>query len=386
MAISNRRLLPLNLNKLVGPGPLPFERRLASALPIVVFYTGAVSSYSPYRDVRYAYSQLVMPKGPVQFTTEGWITIPNRMEVRGSLADDRLSRLLPADWKTTPLETLPATVAGATVLSQNRFVLPDARLGRIADAFTERFRTLAPAVFVQIDKSVYATGDHIWLSAYLLDAPTHRLPVGETALQVDLLTPAGRLVQHQWLHVTDGRAVGNFRLSDSLASGTYRLRAYTDEDDGQYRPAFERSVAVYNLLRTPAPGLNTLPADTAKSSLDVQFLPEGGRWVVGMPARLGLKAVGTDGRGKPVAGRVIDNTGQESGRFVTNAFGMGSVVLMPQPSRTYYAEVPYAGQNQLVKLPTAELSGLTLSVDAVSDTNQLGIRVVGARQAVLDSV
>lgn len=378
-AAINRRLLPLKLTELLRPGKLAFERILQSDRQLVVFYTKASSAYSPYRDARFAYSQLMLPKRQMQFTTDGWITAPNGLEVYGSLADDRLSTLLPADWKPIGL-----TEATAPTLATGKLLPLDTRMGRIRDDFTKRFRNLAPGVFVQIDKSFYVTGDRLWLSAYLFDAPTHRLPIGETALQVDLLTSAGQVVQHQWLHVINGRAAGDFRLSDSLTTGTYRLRAYTDEDDQHHRPAFERPLAVYNLQQTGS--LVIAVPDSSRKTLDVQLLPEGGRWVAGLPARLGLKVTGTDGRGQFVGGRIVDSTGTEVVRFTSNRLGMGSVRMTPQPGRTYYAEVLTNGNKQLVRLPPVEPQGLVLSADAVSDSTRLVIEIAGTANSAADPV
>jgi hypothetical protein len=372
-------LQPINLNRLILPGRLPFERRLVSDKSLIVFYTFATSNYSPYVDARYAYSEIKLPTGQIQLTVDGTVTVPNGMEESGSLGDDRLSRMLPADWQ--PNKTDADSVSSKPVVAQGKLLPPDARMNRIATAFNDRFTLRAPVLFVHTDKPLYATGDRMWLSTYLLDASTNSRPLGETAVHLDLLTPAGKLVQHQWLRVTDGRAAGSFRLSDSLASGTYRLRAYTDEDDAQHGPAFERSIAVYNLVQPTVPGN---PA-TGSKPLDVQFLPEGGRWITGLPARLGVKAIGPDGQGVLVSGRVVNNEGAEIARFKTSALGMGSIVLTPVDGRKYYAELAYNGQQQVVPLPAIESEGLMLSADVVSDTNRLGITITGTSRSAQDS-
>lgn len=375
-----RRLQPLHLREMIQPGRLPIERRLVSAKPLVVFYVYATSAYSPYADARYAYSQIMLPAGHIQFTVDGTITMPEGMEIQGSLADDRLSRMLPADWQ--PNKTDADAKSTEPVATQGKLVPPDARMGRIATAFTERFKDLAPVLFLHTDKPFYATGDRLWLSAYLLDAATSRRPLGETAIHVDVLSETGRLVQHQWLRVEDGRAVGNFRLADTLSSGTYRLRAYTDEDDGQKRPAFERSIAVSNLFQ----GTTRTVADTAHKPLDVQLLPEGGRWVVGLPARLGVKLVGPDGHGVAASGRIVDSQGTEISRLLTNRLGMGSITLTPQADRTYYAEIIRTNQNQLVPLPAPEPDGLILSADVLSDSTRLALTITGKNRPATDSV
>ncbi|CCH55157.1 hypothetical protein BN8_04396 [Fibrisoma limi BUZ 3] len=377
----NRHLLPLKLNELIQPGQLSFERRLVSSMPLAILYTKDTSPYSPYRDARYAYSQLWLPNRQMDITVDGWVTSPRGMEIQGSLADDRLSTLLPADWQ--PEKTQPAGAVQGAELAQGQLLPPDARLGRLTERFNEQFRTLAPGAFLHIDKPFYATGDRIWFSAYLFDAATQRLPVGEAALQVDLLTPAGNVVQHQWIRIVDGRAVGNFRLSDSLATGTYRLRAYTDEDDTQHRPAYERSVAVYNLMMSP-----NVPATMANlpKAPDVQFLPEGGRWVAGLSTRLGIKVVSTDGHGQAVSGRILDSTGREVIRFTTSRLGMGSVSIMPAPGQTYRAEIQSVHSTQRVPLPPVDPDGFSLMADVVSDSSRLSLQIAGTSNHAAEPV
>ncbi|AKD57589.1 carboxypeptidase regulatory-like domain-containing protein [Spirosoma radiotolerans] len=377
----NGRLKPLRVSELIQPGRLPSERRLVSSRPLVVFYTNATSLYSPYLDARYAYSQIVLPAGQLEMTIDGTVTLPLGAEMQGSLADDRLSTMLPADWTPNPADADPITT-GVPVATQGKFMPPDARMNRIATAFNDRFKTLAPVVFLHTDKPLYATGDRLWLSAYVLDAATNRRPLGETAIHADLLTASGKLVQHQWLRVLDGRAVGNFRLSDSLTTGTYRLRAYTDEDDGQRRPAFDRSIAVYNILQ----GAAAKVVDTARKAVDVQVLPEGGRWLVGLPARLGVKITQPDGHGLLIPGRIVNEEGQEIIKFTTNAVGIGSLVMTPVAGRKYYAEVLYNDMHQLVPLPMADQEGLTLSADVVTDTNRVALGIIGTNKPAKDSV
>jgi hypothetical protein len=220
------------------------------------------------------------------------------------------------------------------------------------------------------------------VSTYLLDAASYQRASGETAMHVDLLTSTGKLVQHQWVRMVDGRGQGNFRLSDTLMTGTYRLRAYTDEDDAQRRPAFERSVAIYNLFRNDL----SIRSDSVPQQVDVQILPEGGRWISGLPARLGVKIVQPNGHGLPIAGRIVDDLGAEVVRFKTNPQGMTSVSMEPKTQRTYYAEVAYNNQPQRVPLPKPEMEGLLLSADAVSDTTRLALTIMSANRAVIDSV
>ncbi|WP_128548600.1 carboxypeptidase regulatory-like domain-containing protein [Larkinella soli] len=374
-----KRLIPVQASTLIQPGRLATERRLVSPMKLIVFYTNAFSGFSPYPDARYAYTEMKLPGGQMHMTVDGVITMPEGMEAKGSMGNDRLSTMLPADWK--PEGNEKEALAGGPVATLGKLAPPDAFLGRITAAFSERFRLPAPTLFVHIDKPFYATGDRLWMSTYVLDAASHRRPAGETAIQVDLLTSAGKRVQHQWVRIIDGRGEGHFRLSDTLMTGTYRLRAYTDEDDAQRGPAFERSVAIYNLLRTD----ESIRSDSVPAPLDVQILPEGGRWTAGLPARLGVKIVQPNGQGLPIAGRIVDDLGAEVVRFRTNRQGMTSVAMEPKPQRTYYAEVADPNRLQRVALPGPEPEGLLLSADAVSDTTRLSLTVMSTNRAATDS-
>ena len=375
----HKRLIPLQTSTAIQPGRLATERRLVSPMKLIVFYTNATSNFSPYPDARYAYTEMRLPRGQLQMTVDGVITMPEGMEAKGSMGNDRLSTMLPADWKPEGVEK--EARSNSQLATPGKLAPPDAQLERITAAFNGRFKLLAPNLFVHIDKPVYATGDRLWMSTYLLDAATHQRADGETAIHVDLLTSTGKLVQHQWVRIVDGRGEGNFRLSDSLTTGTYRLRAYTDEDEGQRRPAFERSVAIYNLLRHEV----TIRSDSVPQPVDVQLLPEGGRWIWGLPARLGVKIVQPNGQGLPIAGRIVDDQGVEVIRFKTNQQGMTSVTMVPTPQRTYYADLLYSNQPQHVALPKPEPEGLLLSADVISDTTRLALTILSTNRVAVDS-
>ncbi|AXE20700.1 TonB-dependent receptor [Runella rosea] len=375
-----KRLVPIKVSTLIQPGRLSTERRLVSPMKLIVFYKHASSGFSPYPDAPYAYTEMNLPGGQIQMTVDGVITMPEGMLVKGSMGNDRLSTLLPADWK--PEGDEKESLTNGPLAIQGKLAPPDSCIGHLAAAFNERFKLSAPTLFVHIDKPFYATGDRLWMSTYLLDAVNYRRAGGETAMHVDLLTSTGKLVQHQWVRIVDGRGEGNFRLSDTLMTGTYHLRAYTDEDDAQRRPAFERSVTIHNLLRN---NLSVL-SDSVPQPLDVQILPEGGRWISGFPARLGVKIVQPNGHGLSIAGRIVDDLGVEIVHFKTNQQGMTSVSMEPKAQRTYYADLTYNNRPQHVPLPKPETEGLLLSADAISDTTRLALIIMSTNRADTDSV
>ena len=237
---------PDQARSLFRPGDLPFERRLVSTQPLEVYYNRVYAANSPYRDSPYAYSMLLLPNQTLELATNGSITQGNGLDVRGYLGNDRLATLLPVDWIPAEAESL-----NPTDIEAGKAAKPDARLDSL-DALRQRqYERTAPIVYVHTDKGFYCTGDQLWLSAYVLDA-ARQLPVAgkKGVLQVELIAPNGRVVQHQWLPLTDGRAASSFRFSDTLSAGTYQLRAYTALDQTANGPAFERSFSLCNIRQT----------------------------------------------------------------------------------------------------------------------------------------
>ncbi len=381
-----QRSTAIQADSLFLPGDLPFERRFVLKNPLEIFYTKLNSRQSPYRDMPFAYSLLKLPQGSAVVTTDGWVTRPQGLEIRGYLGGDRLAALLPADWRPTGQEAAPAkgqAPAEVAVLATDQRL---DSLGRL-----QALQTPPSAVFLHVDKPIYTTGDRLWLSAYVLDPTTPQFrradpgtPERSPALHVELLTPAGQLVRHQWQGVSEGRAAGEFRLSDSLAAGVYRLRAYPDAGRDAFQPAFERTVFIQNGLKSPEVSAPPPAAD----GFDVQFLPEGGRWVAGLPARLGVKALDRTGRGRRVKCSILDSAGQAVARLVTNPVGMGSVAFTPLPGQRYRAVVRLDMDtvSHVLPLPFPEPEGLTLGVDAVSDSTRFRLRVRASKQYAQQAV
>ncbi|RZK47153.1 MAG: hypothetical protein EOO59_18215, partial [Hymenobacter sp.] len=159
-------------------------------------------------------------------------------------------------------------------------------------------------VYLQLDRPVYGTGETIWFSGYIVDGLRHRPDSLSKILYVELLSPQRQLVARRTLRVEPGGlANGDIELDDSLRAGTYVLRAYTNwmRNAG---PSFfyERQLQVWPAspdepAAAPAPLTTTRSSaqKTIGSKVDVQFFPEGGTLVAGLPAVVAFKAQAATG-------------------------------------------------------------------------------------------
>ncbi|WP_035558846.1 TonB-dependent receptor [Hymenobacter sp. IS2118] len=234
-------------------------------------------------------------------------------------------------------------------------------------------------VYLHLDRPVYATGETIWFSAYVVDASQHQLDSLSQVLHVDLLSADRKVVARRTLRLQGGRASGDLAIADSLAAGTYVLRAYTNwmrnaGDDYVYSRRLsiwlasplgpQEMPAAAGSPATKTPGL---AAATAKP--DIQFFPEGGYLVEGLPAVVACKATDASGRSLAVRGQILNaqNAVVVSG-FATRHAGMGRFAFVPGSGQRYRARLTLPnGSTAEYPLPAVQPTGYSLHVVETAD-------------------
>lgn len=215
------------------------------------------------------------------------------------------------------------------------------------------------SVYLHTDKAQYAAGETIWFKAYLQNE-LDSIPLS-SVLYVELINEENQLVNRLQLAVNQFSTHGNFDLTDSIAGGNYRLRAYTNYmRNWESDTFFEKIIQVLNPNQT-----QTQQSPTLSANIDVQFFPEGGDLVYNLPNKLGFKAVDMAGKGVAVEGEVFDNEGVKSAIFKSNALGMGSFKLNPVAGRTYKAVIKWANQAKTmnIDLPTIQAQGFVMNIE-----------------------
>ena len=271
---------------------------------------------------------------------------------------------------------LAAGLAVAIGLTAFRLRPPeDGLLPRIARQVADYYAAARQEkVYLHLDRPVYGTGETIWFSAYVVDASAHRLDSLNQVLHVDLLSPERQVVARRTLRLQGGRASGDLDIADTLAAGTYVLRAYTN----WMRNAGDEFVYSRRLSVWPAspigpqePSAPAAPTTafararaTAAARPDMQFMPEGGYLVEGLPAVVACKATDASGRALDVRGQVLN----ERNAVVVPAFssrhaGMGRFAFVPGTGQRYHAHVTLPdGGTADYPLPAVQPGGYTLHV------------------------
>lgn len=357
------------------------------------------------------------------------------------------------------------SLALLSILSFSAFISDDdpfAALLKKLEEFTKKYPQ--EKIYLHLDKPYYAIGDDIWFKAYVLDSRTSAPSTISNILYVELVNERDSIKKQIKLQMQSGISWGDFKLTDSLSEGNYRIRAYTQwmrnagpefffdktikignswankvfitttnqlslDDKGEKvtstikfldkagKPYIDREVSYEvqlsnrNITRGKAvtnsngevvinytnnqPNIyksgtitatltmpdqqkvvKVVPIKSTSNAVDVQFFPEGGSLVNGLPSKVAIKAINSNGLGENVIGKVLDNENTEILNFETKYLGMGSMILNPIAGKTYRAIVKLKdGTEKIINLPKAETSGYVINVNNV-DSAKMSIKVM----------
>ncbi|MET4107431.1 MG2 domain-containing protein [Hymenobacter sp. UYP22] len=237
---------------------------------------------------------------------------------------------------------------------------PDS-LGGLTRVFRRYQRTAIPEkLFLHLDRPFYTAGETMWFKVYAVDGTSGRpLPMSKVA-NVEVLNHENKPVLQARVELRQATGQGSFTLPASLASGTYTVRAYTNWMQN-FGPEyyFHSSVTVVNTFAASG----TAAQDSIKP-YTVQFFPEGGNLVQGLPGKVGFQATSSSGKGVSVEGKVLTQTGAVVATFKTLRFGLGSFSFTPEAGNTYTAVVTQGkGKPGRYQLPPVYAQGYAMRLE-----------------------
>ena len=272
-------------------------------------------------------------------------------------------------------------------------------------------------VYLHMDNRSYFIGDTIWFKAYVMNAISLKPSSISGILYVELLNEYGIEMEHKKLRLEGGMCYGDFILKEEYRTGYYEIRAYTRDmlnfgnekmpligttrhkapenvrskvypiekyDQTLVADAnhcqFSRVFPVY--MKPEKPGLYkqqmewyplhtqlAIPEETEEElrddSLRINFYPEGGSLVNGVPSRIAVEVTDQWGRIKSADGYITQGrfSDEAIGHFSAQAThrGRGIFTLCPQEGKSYFAHVEYKGKHYRYLLPDVEKSGYVMT-------------------------
>ena len=226
-------------------------------------------------------------------------------------------------------------------------------------------------IHIHTDKPYYAIGETVWLKGYVVTAEKNEPSPFSGIIHVELIDAKNKVKKKISLPINAGLASGNINLVDSLPSGLYRLRAYTNYmrnfDELFF---FEKTLTIGNVAETKKPEL----IKSTNLDFSLQFFPEGGKILASIRTRVGIKATTSDGMGANLTGYILDSKKEKVAVFETEYAGMGAFAFTPQPNEKYIAVVTLKnGQTKNFDIPQAIPSGRNIAINTTNEN--VNIRV-----------
>ena len=240
----------------------------------------------------------------------------------------------------------------SSVKSQN----VDAAIAAYATAFSPE------RAYFHYDKSAYSAGETIWFKAYLMN---EIVPANESkTLYIDWIDDKGKLILHAVRPLADAVTNGMFEVPADYKGKMINVRAYT-----RWMLNFDSAFIYYKAIPIIAKEATT--GQKAAVTPVIQFFPEGGDMIAGLPNKIAFKANDQWGRPVKVKGIVTSNKNKVEDSIRTLHDGMGYFLLTPQEGVTYSAKwKDEKNVERTTALPKTKNGGAVLQV-AIEGTSRI---------------
>jgi hypothetical protein len=257
------------------------------------------------------------------------------------------------------------------------------------------------ATQLSMDKPVYAPGEHVFLRSVTLERFERKPADQPFTVSYTLGGPKGLTTQSPLKGLTLPGSIGGgeFILPGNCPEGEYTLTATEAEN------RFPTVTRHFLVRRAGGQGERPTPptATTAPKTVQVEFFPEGGDLVPGLPQRVYFRVYTAEGQPIEIDGRVVDFTDREvvpvhtSGSRDKNqpapSPGLGVFTFTPRANTSYRLQIDSpAGITVTPRLPVAPLSqssavGLHVPTSVVNAGESIEVAVLepgqGQRQVLI---
>jgi len=232
--------------------------------------------------------------------------------------------------------------------------------------------------YLQTDRAYYSTGETVWFSTYLVNGKSTSLTATSNNLYVELVSSKSLVLDSKIIRVDGGLGKGDFELKDSIPSGWYNIRAYTNwmRNFGNDF-VFQKRIYVTNNIVENASFFSRNAAKKEEAAVpakakSIAFFPEGGALVEGLTSIVAFKTNDEQGNGLKATGSIISSKGDTVVTFNSTEAGMGIFAFTPQPGEKYRVAGHYDQEKFSATLPVILGKGLSMHVT----TDSANIKVV----------
>ncbi|MCK9629565.1 MAG: hypothetical protein M0R37_13360 [Bacteroidales bacterium] len=217
-------------------------------------------------------------------------------------------------------------------------------------------------LYIHTDRELYLQNDTIWMKGYLQNRSYISTEDLSRYIYVELCEDT--VIKRVKLKYGEDGFSGYLSLNYDIEPKRYTLRAYTlNMQNYPSRLFFTKWIDVYSKNNENIIDNKNLLESDLSEDIDIQFLPESGRYIAGRPAKIAYKIIGRDGFSRNAEIKLYNRKDSLIGVYNPRHKGMGIINLFCVDSCGYYALIKgERGKELKVELPDPDTSGAMISL------------------------
>lgn len=229
------------------------------------------------------------------------------------------------------------------------------------------------SVYLRTSKDIYAAGEDLWFTAFVLDAQTFALSALDKTLYLQLQQQKNDSIAWQEMYaINNGLSSGQVFLPQMLPEGEYLLKAYTAHSFFYNQPYFY-AVSRIRVVKELRSIVQDKISNTEKKEIQFGVFPEGGNLVSGLPGRMAFKAVGKNGKPVDVKGTLLKGSSPIL-TFKSSHAGMGSFEFKPEINTEYHIKID--NSDSLYNIPKIHVNGIVMQL--IKNDDSLVFKITGS--------
>jgi hypothetical protein len=199
----NKKIMPCDTIGIVTTEPSRNAFKITLKGRIEIHNQNDYARVRTFRDIPYSVSWIEFRNGFVLVNKNGIALNPGDVIISGDMNADRVARMLPLDYEPGKLVVVKKPIE-------------------------VDISHLYEKLYVQTDKPYYYPGEPLWFSGYVNYHDRNFRDSLSRVARVELIAPGKKILFSKKLKIDSGFVKGDFILPDTIRSGNYYLRAYTN--------------------------------------------------------------------------------------------------------------------------------------------------------------
>ncbi|WP_036156476.1 hypothetical protein [Maribacter forsetii] len=230
-------------------------------------------------------------------------------------------------------------------------------------------------IHLHLNKTSFASGEHVWFTAYIQNQKTLLPSVVTENLHVGIYDDFGKEINRKLLRVDKGIAHGDFEIDSTFERGSYHIIAWTN-----YSRNFEKLESFHQQIEILGNTNDNEIKGTAK--IELNTYPEGGALISGVFNYIGIHLKNNFKDHKPIVKLLDDNGEVLVSNINISEEGFGKIGFFIKENQNYFFEIQNS-DGEISTIPLKKSLGLIgLSIDNTGD-NQLLAKLVLSDESLI---